>query len=289
MYPWLDRRGQFSPFKTLVLMGLLLPAGSIAVDYWQGDLGARPITEAIHQAGFWAIRLLFVSLAVTPFRQALQWPKLILVRRMIGVAAFAYAALHLTLYAADQMFDLAKVASEIVLRIYLTIGFVALLCLAALAVTSTDSMIRRLGGKRWRRLHQASYAIGLLASLHFFLQAKANITEPLVMAGFFAWLMGYRLLVPFGARAGAPAVWAMAALGLVSTAGSALGEAGYFWASRGVNPALILAADLSWDAGTRPAWIVLGATLLLLLAIAFRRLQQSGFWQRARPAIAGGA
>ena len=79
---------------------------------------------------------------------------------MIGVGAFVYAACHITLYVADQMFDLWKVASEIVLRLYLTIGFTALLGLAALAITSTDGMVRRLGGKRWQRLHNIIYGIG---------------------------------------------------------------------------------------------------------------------------------
>ena len=111
-----------------------------------GWLEPRPFNEAIHQFGLWTIRLIFLALAVTPLRQILQWPRLILVRRMIGVAAFAYAITHLTLYTADQMFDLAKVASEIVHRIYLTIGFTAVLGLSALAATSTDGMIRRLGG-----------------------------------------------------------------------------------------------------------------------------------------------
>ena len=103
---------------------------------------------------------LMISLAVTPLRRIARFNQLVDVRRMIGVGAFVYAAAHISLYVADQMFDLWKVASEIVLRLYLTIGFVALLGLAALAATSTDGMVRRLGGKRWQRLHQAIYGIG---------------------------------------------------------------------------------------------------------------------------------
>src|SRR5262249_42153169 len=98
-----------------------------------GWLGARPTNEAIHQIGRWTLRLIVIALAITPLRAILQWSRLILVRRMVGVAACAYALFHLTLYTADQMFDLAKVASEIISRIYLTIGFAALLGLAALA------------------------------------------------------------------------------------------------------------------------------------------------------------
>src|ERR1700742_2795221 len=98
-------------------------------------LGARPLNEAIHQIGLWTIRLIFVALTVTPARQILQWSRLLIVRRMIGVGACAYALVHLLLYMGDQAFDFGKIATEIVVRIYLTIGFIAVLGLVALAVT----------------------------------------------------------------------------------------------------------------------------------------------------------
>src|SRR5581483_9687902 len=143
--------------------------------------------------GLWTIRFIFLALAVTPLRAVLQWPRLILVRRMVGVAAFAYVLVHFGLYITQEAFDLAKVASEILLRIYLTIGFVALLGLAALAATSTDAMVRRLG-RRWQRLHRLVYAIALLAVVHYWMQAKLEVWEPTVMAGIYTWLMGYRAL-----------------------------------------------------------------------------------------------
>src|SRR6266849_5410790 len=128
-----------------------------------GWLQPQPYTAAIREIGLWTIRLIFIALAITPLRGVLQWSRLILVRRMIGVAAFAYALTHLSLYTADQMFDLVKVASEIVSRIYLTIGFAAVIGLSALAATSTDGMIRRLGGRNWQRLHRLVYLIALRA------------------------------------------------------------------------------------------------------------------------------
>ena len=149
MLPWRDRAGRFSRLKAAVLVLLCVPAVWILGGYGLGLLGARPLDEAILQSGFWTIRLIFLALAVTPLRQVLVWPELALVRRTIGLAAFAYAILHLALYAADQAFDLGKVASEILLRIYLTIGFVALCGLAALAATSTDTAIRRMGPRWW--------------------------------------------------------------------------------------------------------------------------------------------
>src|SRR5215212_2514055 len=153
-YPWHDYSGRTSPLKLAVFVLLFVPALWVAVAFTQGWLGARPLNEAIHQIGLWTIRLIFIALAVTPLRHILQWSRLLIVRRMVGVAAFAYALGHLALYAADQAFNLAKIATEIAVRIYLTIGFAAVIGLAALAATSTDGMIRRLGARRWQRLHR---------------------------------------------------------------------------------------------------------------------------------------
>ncbi len=125
--------------------GLFVPAAWIVYLAATGALEPKVVTEMIHRTGQWTIRFLTLSLLVTPLMRGARYPKLVAIRRMVGVAAFAYACAHLTLYVVDQHFDLAHVASEIALRFYLTIGFVAWLGLAALAATSTDAMIRRLG------------------------------------------------------------------------------------------------------------------------------------------------
>ena len=191
-FPWQNRGGSLSPLKLIVFLALFAPGLWTLFGLLHGSLGPRPLTEAIHQTGLWAVRLLLLSLAVSPLRRLLHWPRLVLVRRMIGVAAFAYALSHLTLYAWDQAFDLPHVASEILRRLYLTIGFATLLLLAALAATSTDGMIRRLGGRSWRNLHRLVYAIGVLALVHYFMQSKLNVAEPVAAAGLFLWLMSYR-------------------------------------------------------------------------------------------------
>src|SRR5579872_4874867 len=116
MYPWLDYGGRFSAMKAAVFAALFVPGVWTAVSFELGTLGARPLTEAIHQFGLWMIRLIFIALAVTPMRRTLQWPQLIQVRRMIGVGAFCYGFVHFTLFMADEVFDLPKIASEIVLR-----------------------------------------------------------------------------------------------------------------------------------------------------------------------------
>jgi sulfoxide reductase heme-binding subunit YedZ len=156
--------------------------------------GARPLNDLIHRSDFWALVFLGVTLAVTPLRRIARYGNLIDVRRMLGVGAFCYIATHLTLFTASQMFDIAKVAHEISHRWYLIIGGTAWLGLVTLAATSTDGMVRQLGGLRWRRLHQIVYGIALLALVHYFQQTKADVTVPIFAASLFLWLIAYRLV-----------------------------------------------------------------------------------------------
>ena len=264
--PWNDRTGRLAPLKVVVFVALFAPAAWIAVQAVEGTLGSRPLMEAIHQAGLWCIRLIALSLAVTPLRAATRWAKLVSVRRMIGVAAAAYAALHLSLYVADQHFDLPHVASEIVLRIYLLIGFIAFLGLVVLAATSTDAMIRRLGSTNWNRLHHVVYVVALLAIVHFFMQSKLDVTEPTIMAGLFALLLGQRLLPR---DVGVP-TWA--AYGLAVAVLTALGEAVYYMLATGAPLDVVLEADFDFSYAVRPVWYVLAAALILVAARLARPL-----------------
>src|SRR3954469_10648551 len=142
-----EKSGRWSPEKIVAFVGGCIPALWLGWRAWNIELNpARPVNEAIHAAGYWTMLFVVFSLAVTPVRRLFNAPKLINMRRTLGVTAFCYAMLHLMLYIVQEKYDLLKVASEIVLRIYLTIGFVALIGLSALATTSTDGMIKRLGG-----------------------------------------------------------------------------------------------------------------------------------------------
>src|SRR4051794_27377837 len=271
-YPWKDRNGRTSPLKLVVFAALFVPALWVAVAFASGWLGARPLNEAIHQLGLWTIRLIFLALAVTPLRHILQWSRLLVVRRMIGVAAFAYAIAHLGLYATDQAFDLAKIATEIAVRIYLTIGFTAVLGLAALAATSTDGMIRRLGARRWQRLHRLVYAIALLAVVHYCMQSKLDLWEPMIMAGLYGWLIFYRVLArPVGVRSRL-SLRGVAMLGVAAAVLTASGEAAYFWIAYGADPMMVIAANWSLDTGVRPAVVVLALTESVAVAGTLRRL-----------------
>jgi sulfoxide reductase heme-binding subunit YedZ len=283
---WRDRRGRVSGLRIATLALLLWPlALALYVGLTRG-LGGRPLNDLIHRAGFWALIFLLLSLAVTPLRRAGHFGRLIDVRRMIGVGAFAYAAAHLSLFVADQKFDLLHVAAEIAKRVYLVIGFTALLGLTALAATSTDAMVKRLGGLRWRRLHQLTYLIGLLALVHFFQQTKADVTVPTLYAGLFAWLMGYRLLAKWRGEGalnpGWLAVLALAA-GLLTLVGEAIGIGIAF----GVSPLLVLATAFDLDIGIRPGWLVLGAGLLVATLDLVRGWSERRFRPiAARPAPA---
>ncbi len=270
-YPWNDYSRRLSPLKLAVFVALFCPALWTLLSFVLGWLQPRPFNEAIHQIGFWTIRLIFIALAITPLRQVLQWSRLLLVRRMVGVAAFAYALGHLTLYTADQMFDIAKVASEIVLRIYLTIGFAAVLGLSALAATSTDGMIRRLGARNWQRLHKLVYVIALLAVTHFWMQAKLEVWEPTIMAGIYVWLMGYRLMAwRLSVRRRLALRW-VGVLAVAAAVVTALGEAAYFHFAYGVAPMRVIAANWSLATGVRPAVVVLALAFGVAAAGAARQ------------------
>lgn len=285
---WRDRRGRVSALRIGTLGVLLFPLLKVLVDRSEILHGARPLNDLIHRAGFWALVFLGLALAVTPLRRIARYGALIDLRRMIGVAAFCYIALHLTLYIADQSFDLAKVFSEITRRVYLIIGALAWLGLLVLALTSTDAMTRRLGGRRWRRLHQAVYAIALLALIHYFQQTKADVSVPTFAAGLFTWLMGYRLLAwrlkNRSATGELSTAWLLAlaiTTAVLTFAGEAIGIGIVF----NVSPLRILETAFDFDIGIRPGWLVLAAGLCVAVLDAVRsRMRQAA---PTRPVAAG--
>ena len=265
--PWRDRQGRFSWLKSATLAGCIAPGAVVA--YWLATdaMSARPVYTAQLWIGLWTVRFIMIALAITPAAVVLDWPKLLLVRRMVGVTACAYAVSHFTLYVTDENFRLLTVASEIALRFYLTIGFVALLGLTALAVTSTDAMVRRMG-RGWKRLHRAAYAIGLLALLHYFIQSKANVSEPVIFAGLYLWLMMWRLL-PQGWRRNLAVYPVLAVL----AAGLAAGvEFAWYGLATRINPWRVLAASETLHFGLRPAHWVLIATLAIGVIATVRRI-----------------
>lgn len=265
--PWRDQRGRFLRLKAAALAAAFIP-GAVLTSWWLRDmLGAKPITELIHGTGDWAIRSLFISLALTPASRVLQWPRLCMVRRIVGVTALAYALAHLTLYAVDQNFRLGFVVLEIAMRFYLTIGLVVLLGLAALGCTSTNDSMRWLGCW-WKRLHRMIYVLAAIALLHYFIQSKSNISEPAFFSGLLAWLLLWRALpMPWQCRLAAQLALTVVAAG--ATAGI---EFAWYALATGINPWRVLAASETLRFGLRPAHCVALVGLAVTLLSGLRRL-----------------
>ena len=261
--------------KLATLVALCLPAVDLAWRWYAGDLDPRPVTLATHATGDWAIVFLLVSLALTPARAVFDWSPLIHIRRWVGVAAALYATAHLLIYVLDQKWNLIVVATEIVKRFYLTIGFVALLALVALAITSTNGWQKRLK-RNWKRLHWLVYSAVALALLHFFIQSKIKIGEAAFAAGLFAWLMLWRVL-PVRLRTGFAGLFLLAAAPTLVTVAF---EASWYGLVNGIDPMRVLAANLDPELVPRPAQKVLAVSLLVIVLVALRRglAAATGLW-----------
>jgi sulfoxide reductase heme-binding subunit YedZ len=186
-------RQAISLFKIVVFVLCLLPLTHLTWGFFNDELGANPVEAITHGTGDWTLRFLLISLAVTPLRvmSGLNW--LLRVRRMLGLFAFFYAALHFTTYLwLDQFFDWPGIAKDIVKRPFITVGFAAFVLLIPLAATSFNRAIRWLGGRRWLSLHRSVYAIGILSVLHYWWLVKRDISEPLMYAAILAFLLGFR-------------------------------------------------------------------------------------------------
>jgi methionine sulfoxide reductase heme-binding subunit len=260
MKPWTDRSGRLSPLKIAVLIAALVPAVWIGSSFAAGRLGPLPFDAAISETGKWTIRFLLLSLLITPLQRVGNWPRLIIVRRMIGLAALAYGSLHFCLYVADQSCHLGHVFGEIVQRIYLTIGFVAFAGLAILGATSFDGAIRRMG-RRWKQLHRIVYGLAVLAIAHFFLQTKIDASEATLMAGFFILLMAYRLAIAYRLRLSSQLHLAIAVASALLTAAL---EFAWYGLATGIDPLAVLFANFAFSDSLRPAPLVFIAGLALM-------------------------
>lgn len=180
------------PLRRLVWLAAATPLALLAWDALRGGLGAEPIRELTHRTGWWGLALLLATLAVSPLRRLSGWNHLVRLRRPLGLCAFAYLVLHFGVYLVDQSFAWPYIVEDVVERPYITAGFTALVLLVPLAATSTKGMIRRLGGRRWQRLHRLVYLCAALGVLHFFWSVKADVREPLIFAAVLAALLVFR-------------------------------------------------------------------------------------------------
>jgi sulfoxide reductase heme-binding subunit YedZ len=182
-------------WKSLVFVAALMPLAKLA---WLGlhdGLGANPIEKITRATGYWTLAFLLITLSATPLRMLWAWKWPIRWRRMLGLFAFFYGSLHfLTYLVLDQFFDWPAIVKDIAKRPYITLGFPAYVLLIPLAATSTDKMVRRLGGRCWKRLHRLVYVISIAGVVHFWWLVKKDIAEPLQFALVLTVLLGFRVV-----------------------------------------------------------------------------------------------
>lgn len=190
----MDAKRQVFLLKWLTWLVGLAPTAWLAAGFFRDTLGANPIEKVILVEGRWALGFLLATLAVTPVRRLFGWNQVVKLRRLVGLFAFYHACVHFMAYVGlDQFFALAYIVEDVLERRFITAGFVSLVLLIPLAVTSTKGWIRRLG-KRWQRLHRLAYVAAALGVLHFFWKVRADTFWPLLSALTLAALLAVRIV-----------------------------------------------------------------------------------------------
>jgi sulfoxide reductase heme-binding subunit YedZ len=180
--------------KPGIFIGALVPLASIVLRGLGGTLNANPIAEVENELGLAALIFLITSLACTPARSVFGWKWPVRIRRELGLFAFAYASMHFLVYVfVDQVVDAQAIFNDIVKRPFITVGFLALVMLVPLALTSTTESVRRLGFRRWQRVHQLAYVAGVLAVIHFIWRVKIDVSQPITYAIALAVLFAVRV------------------------------------------------------------------------------------------------
>ena len=180
--------------KILIFINSLVPLALLAWDAYRQKLGANPIEFFLRTTGVLTLVFLFISLSITPLRKYFGWNQLAKFRRMVGLYAFFYGFLHLITYSVfDKSLNILAIADDIWQRPFIAVGMASFFLMIPLAVTSTNQMIKRLGGKNWQKLHRANYLIAIGGVVHFYMIQKSDITYPLIFALILAVLLGYRL------------------------------------------------------------------------------------------------
>jgi sulfoxide reductase heme-binding subunit YedZ len=181
--------------KLLILVNGLVPLALLVWDQAHNRLGANPQNFLILTTGMMTLIFLVLTLAVTPVRKIFGLNWVIQLRRMLGLYAFLYGCLHfLCFFSLDRGFSVSSTLTEMVKRKYLIVGSTALIVMIPLAITSTNGMIKRLGGKRWRALHRLAYVAAIAGVIHYYMQVKADVRQPLAFAAVLAVLLGWRLV-----------------------------------------------------------------------------------------------
>ena len=186
----------FTQLKAALFLASLIPFIRLIWYGYSSQLGANPIEFITRSLGTWTLVFILITLTITPLRKLSGWSWLIKLRRMAGLFAFFYALLHFITYIwLDQFFDLNSIYKDVIKRPFITIGFTAFILLIPLALTSTNAMMKKLGGKRWQLLHRFIYLTAIFAVVHYWWLVKKDITQPLIYAAILAILLGYRVWI----------------------------------------------------------------------------------------------
>ena len=181
-------------YKLLIWINALIPLTLLGYDALRGQLGANPVEFFLRTTGVLTLTFLFVTLTVTPLRKLLGANQLIKYRRVLGLFAFFYGCIHLTTYFIfDRGVSVNGTVADVVQRPFIAFGMLALFLMIPLAVTSTNKMVKRLGGKRWQLLHRLIYVSAILGVIHFWMIVKSDIRYPILFGLILAVLLGYRL------------------------------------------------------------------------------------------------
>ncbi|HEY7335350.1 MAG TPA: protein-methionine-sulfoxide reductase heme-binding subunit MsrQ [Bryobacteraceae bacterium] len=182
--------------KVVLFLLSLVPLAYLVWRAFQGRLTANPIEYITHFTGDWTLRFLLIALAITPLRHLLNRPQITRFRRMMGLYSYFYGCLHFLIWSVlDKQLDPHVMWEDILKRWYITVGMAALLGMTPLAVTSTAGWVRRMGYKRWQKLHRIVYGCAALGVIHYYLLVKSDVREPLMYAAILAALLGYRAVV----------------------------------------------------------------------------------------------
>jgi len=184
--------------KLVLFINAVIPLVLLLWDLYRKQVGPNPLEFATRTTGMLTLVFLSLTVAITPLRQIFGFNSLVKFRRMLGLFAFFYGSLHLLTYVwFDRLFNLVSVATDVVQRPFILLGMTAFLLMLPLAITSTNKMVKRLGGKRWARLHRLVYLAAIAGVVHFWMLVKSDIRLPLTFAFIILFLLGYRVLVKY--------------------------------------------------------------------------------------------
>ena len=184
--------------KLVLFLNSLVPLALMLWDVWRKQVGANPLEYVTRTTGMLTLVFLFITLAVSPLRRITGFNWLIKFRRMLGVFAFFYGLLHLLTYVAfDRFFRLATIPGDIATRRFIAVGLAAFFLMLPLAITSTDAMVKRMGGKRWARLHRVVYLAAILGVTHYYMLVKSDVRLPMTFAFLLAVLLGFRIFAKY--------------------------------------------------------------------------------------------